>query len=415
MRRTPFGAFVTTGMLIYTLSIALGCRTGEIVPDSLALDDGRQWLDAGARPAPTAPPLLRAAAASALNQAAAAESVLLRIVRSEPALPSASRAHELLSRIYVRTGQYRRLVMNLDDWGRAFPNDSQLQRERADVEQFRGLPDQINGPHQASTLRHGPSNDFAAPVLIDGKPATYLLDTGAWLSVMTSAEAKRLGLTIRTGSGRLSDASGQGVSIRTAVAREVVLGSTVFHDVSFAILPDVEPWVSMSPGRGGIIGIPILLHLGCIRWTRGGNWEIGCTTAATGPDTANMVFYENRLLVAASAWDRREFMTLDTGAETTDLNARFARQFTGQMQRMGVKDTTRMSGVGGSSVLESVTLPAVDFRIGGTLAVLRPARVTMQENPALGGRCCIGNMGLDLLLQTGALTMDFSQMTLRLR
>jgi hypothetical protein len=74
-----------------------------------------------------------------------------------------------------------------------------------------------------------------------------------------------------------------------------------------------------------------------------------------------------------------------------------------------------MSGVGGSSVLESVTLPAVDFRIGGTLAVLRPARVTMQENPALGGRCCIGNMGLDLLLQTGALTMDFSQMTLRLR
>ena len=146
MRRTPFGAFVTTGMLISTLSIALGCSTGEILPDSQALDDGRQWLDAGALPAPTAPPLLRAAAANALNQTAASESLLLHIVRSQPASPSARRAHELLSRIYVRTGQYRRLVANLDDWARTFPNDSQLQRERADVEQFRGLPDQINGP-----------------------------------------------------------------------------------------------------------------------------------------------------------------------------------------------------------------------------------------------------------------------------
>ena len=415
MRHTPFGTFVATGMLISTLSIALGCRTGEIVPDSQALDDGRQWLDAGALPAPAAPPLLRAAAANALNKAAASESLLLRIVRSQPASPSARRAHELLSRIYLRTGQYRRLLVNLDDWARTFANDSQLQRDRADVEQFRGLPDQINGPRRASTLRHGPSNDFAAPVLIDGKPATYLLDTGAWLSVMTSAEAKRLGLTIREGSVRLSEASGKGVSVRTAVARELVLGSTIFHDVSFAILPDVEPWTSMPPGRGGIIGIPILLHLGCIRWTKDGNWEIGCTTAATGPDTANMVFYRNRLLVAASVWDRRVFMTFDTGAETTDLNASFARQFADQMLRMGAKDTTRVNGVGGSSIVESVTLPAVDFRIGGALAALRPAHVTMQENPALGGRCCIGNIGLDLLLQTGALTVDFSQMTLRLR
>lgn len=402
-------------MLISALSITSSCGTGEIVPDSRALDDGRQWLDSGALPTPTAPPLLRAAAANALNQAAASESLLLRIVRSRPVSPLARRAHELLSRIYVRTGQYRRLVANLDDWARAFPNDPELQNEREDVEQFRGLPDQINGPRQASTLRHDPSNDFAAPVLIDGKHATYLLDTGAWLSVMTSAEAKRLGLTIRASSGRLSEASGKGINVQTAVAKEVVLGSTVFHDVSFAILPDVEPWTSMPLGRGGIIGIPILLHLGCIRWTKGGNWEIGCTTPATGPDTANLVFYENRLLVAASVWDRRVFMTLDTGAETTDLNASFARQFAGEMQHVGVKDTTRVSGVGGSSVLESVTLPAVDFRIGGTLAALRPAHVTMQENPALGGRCCIGNVGLDLLLQTGTLTVDFSRMTLRLR
>jgi predicted aspartyl protease len=57
------------------------------------------------------------------------------------------------------------------------------------------------------------------PVLINGRRATYLLDTGAWMSVMTEAEAKRLGLTIREGTGVLGESSGKGVKIRTAVAK----------------------------------------------------------------------------------------------------------------------------------------------------------------------------------------------------
>lgn len=74
-----------------------------------------------------------------------------------------------------------------------------------------------------------------------------------------------------------------------------------------------------------------------------------------------------------------------------------------------------MSGLGGTAEIESITLPKLDFRIGGTPVTLRPAHVTMQDNPALGGRCCIGNIGLDLLLRTGTVTIDFSRMTLSLR
>jgi hypothetical protein len=62
-----------------------------------------------------------------------------------------------------------------------------------------------------------------------------------------------------------------------------------------------------------------------------------------------------------------------------------------------------------------VALPEVSFGIGGALVALRPAHVTMQQNPAMGGRCCVGNIGLDLLLQTGEVAIDFSTMTLRLQ
>jgi hypothetical protein len=46
-----------------------------------------------------------------------------------------------------------------------------------------------------------------------------------------------------------------------------------FHDVSFAVLPDVEPWKSMPTGRGGIIGVPVLLHLGCVPLDE--EWPVG--------------------------------------------------------------------------------------------------------------------------------------------
>jgi predicted aspartyl protease len=242
-----------------------------------------------------------------------------------------------------------------------------------------------------------------------------LLDTGAWISVMTIAEAKRFGLTIREGSGVIGEASGKGVTVRTAVAKTLSVGSMIFHDVSFAILPDIEPWKSMPPGHGGIIGVPVLSQFGCIRWMKGGRWEVGCRDASSRSNTTNMVFVGNHLVLASTVSNRQVFMTLDTGAETTDLNTNFAQQFAREIQDLGTRDTTPVSGLGGTAVIDSVTLPQLNFLIGGKSVTLHAAHVTMQENSALGGRCCIGNIGLDLLLQSGGVTIDLSEMTLRIR
>lgn len=225
-------------VLVLALSMSCGGRTTEIVSDTQALDDGRRWLDPRAVPAPTAPALLRAAVANARNQTSISESLLLDILRTQPASESARGAHELLSRIYLRSGQYRRLIANFDEWARDFPNGEDVRKERADVEQFRGLPDQISGEPARVTLPHEESNDFSAPLTINGLPATYLLDTGAWMSIMTEAEAKRFGMTIRSTTSVVGESSGKGVSLRMAVAQDLVLGGMTFHDVSFGVLPD---------------------------------------------------------------------------------------------------------------------------------------------------------------------------------
>jgi hypothetical protein len=63
----------------------------------------------------------------------------------------------------------------------------------------------------------------------------------------------------------------------------------------------------------------------------------------------------------------------------------------------------------------SITVPEVPFQIGPTRVVLRPAHITLQRTAAIGGSCCIGNIGLDLLAQTGEFTLDLSAMILRLQ
>ena len=96
--------------------------------------------------------------------------------------------------------------------------------EKKDVEPVPGLPDQRNDPPRVSTLRHEVGNDWSVPLSINGKPASYLFDTGAWISVMSEAEANRLGLEIRSGSATMGDPSGNGVRFRTAVAKDLRLG-----------------------------------------------------------------------------------------------------------------------------------------------------------------------------------------------
>lgn len=69
--------------------------------------------------------------------------------------------------------------------------------------------------------------------------------------------------------------------------------------------------------------------------------------------------------------------------------------------------------VHGSKKPVSWSSPEVIFEIGGTAVALRPTIVTRQRNPSMGGDCCVANIGLNLLTQTGGFTIDFSRLLLR--
>lgn len=247
------------------------------------------------------------------------------------------------------------------------------------------------------------------PVSVNGKTDDFLFDTGAWTSVMSERMAARLGLKTDPTPRMITGSSGQSAAFRTAIARAVDIGGTRFRDVSFAVIEGTGP---LADADFGIVGMPILLALGTIRWSPDGAVEIGPPTPRVGAE-ANLVFDRNRLLLRMRVLGRDVLTTFDTGATTTDLNANFADMFPHAVQG-AKKGTTDITGVGGTQTFDSLEIPEVLFGIGTSEVLLRPATVTMQRIGGIGGDCCIGNAGQDLLKQTDGFTIDFSSMTLRL-
>ena len=191
---------------------------------------------------------------------------------------------------------------------------------------------------------------------------------------MTERRAARLGLTIDATRRVLTGSSGQSAGFRAAIAKEVDIGGTKFRNVSFAVIDGTGPIADVD---AGIVGMPILLALGVIRWSPDGAVEIGSPAPRVRAD-ANLVFDRNRLLLRTRVFGRDVLTTLDTGATTTDLNANFATTFPQAVQG-AKKGTADITGVGGTQTFDSLEIPDVIFRIGPAEVSLRPATITLQR------------------------------------
>jgi hypothetical protein len=381
-------------------------------PDLPSLYQARRWTELyDALQTHKGPALYRGVVAAVFNDDPHAERLLRSVITSAPHSDDAYEAYEWLAHIYFRTGRYRQFIADMEARWAAFPNKHELETERTAVAGFRGLPDQITGNARPAKLPHDPGEIFI-PISVNGHSAKFFFDTGAWVNCISEAEARRFGLEIHDTSGTLGTGTGVPVGFRTAVAPELTVGNTKFRNVSFAVFrDDQEPWSLVEIGRRGLIGIPIILGLRSLRWTQDGTVEIGMKSAPLKPRESNLFFEDDHLAVASQIGQQTFLATLDTGAETTDLYEAFSRQFADLVSESGKKSTTEVRGVGHAESFDSITLPQLKINIGHLDTVLQPAHVLLKP---IGARCCVGNVGLDLLKKGRAFKIDFGAMTLTL-
>jgi predicted aspartyl protease len=355
-------------------------------------------------------PLVRGALEAAFNDPTTAERLLRSVIRNEPRSENADDAHALLAFLYLRTGQYQRFATLYQAWAAAFPQSVTGREERENFEKYRGRPNQVNGRRLQSVVRHDVDGYLTLPISIDGKTDDFIFDTGALQSAVTEREARKLGMKIQNDPRTLVDLSGTRTAFRTAVAKEVTLGSMTFRNVSFAVL---TPGGALADAEIGIIGLPIIVAMGGINWSNSGTAEFGGPLPASSGEP-NLAFDRSRLVLRTEVLGRGVLATFDTGANSTGLNANFAELFP-DVVAAGKKGSSDLNGVGGTRTFASVELPELIFTIGSRAVPLRPAVITMQRNSVAGGECCIANAGHDLLKQGRGFVLNLAAMTLQLR
>jgi hypothetical protein len=261
------------------------------------------------------------------------------------------------------------------------------------------------------------TDDFFIPVAANGKPAKYGFDSGMDISFISEAEANRLRLPIhdaRTASLR-DGASGNDVPVRFVVADRLTVGGFELRHVVFLVAQkDAMPFVELPPDKQGILGIPVLVAFGSMRWNNGRVLQIGMDRDRRDAEHPNMCFQAVTPVVEGTYGTQRIHAWLDTGNSKTYLTQRFVRQFPEAAEAGAKEESARLRGVGGSTEVGVITFPEIKISVGGSELIMRPAQVLPKDERVDRDWYDVW-LGMDLLGQSREVSLDFKSLRFSLK
>ena len=398
--------------LLPILAVLLGTTAISHGQDCLALSEAHDVFKLRqAATAKSASDFCKGAADINALQLSSGRKHLDTVIQKAPTSPEAYRAHELLAYQYLRTGMYREFHSEIEASLKLKPSSADAKQVLPMAAIAAQYPDQSVVHLEPSSIQ---SIDGQIPLTINGQPATYGLDTGANLSVMSENEAKRFGMKIEDTSTKLGDSGGLKVGVRLASAEDLTIGKIHVKHVLFLIFSDTQqPFVDAPETQRGLIGIPVLIAMRSFSYDKNRRYEFGSTKATHPAKDGNLLFDNANPVVQATSGGKPLSFTLDTGAGNTDLGPVFGKTLP-DLLAQGKKEQQPSTGFGGTVVRDSTRLSAVQFNLGGKAVALSPAYV-LDDVPLNANLWPAGNLGNDLLNQSEKVTIDFAAMTLTLQ
>jgi predicted aspartyl protease len=354
------------------------------------------------------PVFYRGAVEASENKVEPARKDLKRVIRDDPHSTEAANAREALANMESRNGHYREALHWVEDAVTATGSGD----ARNALPSFRAFAE----AGDMSVVRLKSSNvdcKVGLPVVINGKTVMYGFDTGGAQSVIGESDAKMLGLALQHVGTKLRESSGTAIpGFNVAVAKDVLIGGLHLRNVPFIVLQDTgEPFVHYPVGQRGLIGLPVLLAMRAIRWQPAlGRCEFGPRAREKQASLQNLLFDGMTPIVQSTVDGKSLTFSLDTGANSTDLNEGFAKALPDIIDA-GLKESRPITGYGGTDTYDSVLLGPVVFGVGGLDVTLKSPHVFPSHS--LGK--FDGNLGNDILNQAKIVTLDFNAMELRLQ
>jgi hypothetical protein len=364
----------------------------------------------------TVPPLYSGAVAAAFNRDADAERDLRLAIREAPTKKRANDVRELLLAIYMRTGRSADMVRLMDEALAAAPSQGDIKNLRAAFAPLANSPDQSaklgRGQAFPCTVR---DDGVFLPMKVNGKAVEWIFDSGFSNAALTESEARALGIAASSRGAKAGDFAGGTASMHTGIADRISIGDAELRHVPVLIFPDTQPpWNDQPPGKRGAIGLPAILALQGIRWTKAGTCSVGpdAGSRAGPPPSSNLALDEGTPIIRVEMDSKPLDFVLDTGNQGGfQLWERFGFDFPA-LTRSGQRMTTSVEQIGGSASRDVVEIPELHLRVGGFDTLIRPARLFSRP---IGTEFQHGNIGMSVLSQASEVRIDFRTMTVRLR
>jgi predicted aspartyl protease len=352
--------------------------------------------------------------ACAFNQITTCEEKFKKILAVKPKSSAAKRIHQILAAVALREGRYEQALHEIDALLAIDPKNTDARDSRPLLEVLSHFPNQgvqAGADSKAAVLME----DGKVPLTINGRPAAYLFDSGANLSVLSESEAVRLGTEIqRFRSEDAKDINGNKVSFRIALLKPGIGRYSAAH-VGFLVADnDQQPFPDRAqPGNAASRIASTVSVGGSDLDPRRRVFEAEQVTCRGEPVRSDIWFDDLDLIVQAQFEQHTLSFVLDTGAESSDLWPKFAKTARSLIRKSANREFHTVTGMGGAKKFEIISIPKVVLQLGGKSVTLQPAHVLTNQERSIG-KWFYGNLGIDVLQQAQRVTIDFRKMTLQL-
>lgn len=248
------------------------------------------------------------------------------------------------------------------------------------------------------------------PLEINNQSVAFIFDTGANLSVMTSALAKKLALEVIDAEIEVTAIAGNKVKAKLAVARETKFGHATIHDAVFLIFDDKDLYISEADLQiNGLIGFPMIAALREITFVGDSEVFVPATSAKHGQQ--NMCLDGLTPLIAGTYRGKRLTFAFDTGASKSFLYPSFYKEYEDEIKAEYDPHTERVRGAGGYKKIKGYLAKNVVMQFSGHDARFAQIPI-LAEQTNDKSRHFYGNLGQDLITQFERMTLNFEAMSI---
>ena len=245
----------------------------------------------------------------------------------------------------------------------------------------------------------------------------FIFDTGCGNSnFISTAAAKRLGVEI-VAEDIIVRGVGEGYA-KLGYLPEMHIGDVTIRNATFYVVDKLLPdGVEVEGLCEAALGTHIIRKMGEIRFEREQSRFVLPAQESAAPAERN-IFFDSQYYIWCKEGNERIVMQFDTGNTKTRLSSRYYNRFQQRVEQNGGEVTrSRSAGFGGVELCDVLTLPAVEFKVGGQalqLSTVTVALPMLYEDGTPFIEQYDGAAGADLMNAAAVVTFDLKRMFFRI-